>query len=74
MKCRASLCLSSSEIARAKEMGNTVEVGTKDGTNSWHCDVNCESVGKALEFLHTVVDLRGYSDAELEDYYIREQR
>ena len=73
MECLVELCLSSSEIARAKAMGNTVEVGEKDDTNSWNTTIYCESVSKALSFLHTVVDLRGYSDAELEDYYIRVQ-
>ena len=74
MECRATLCLTSSEISRARSFGGEVKVDEQQEVNSWICDVNFESVTKALSFLRTIRDLQGYNDGELEEGYIRKVR
>ena len=71
MECIIKLCLTSSEITRARSFGIEVEVGSQDDTNSWNITGTCSSVTKALNFLRTIRDLRDYSNEELEEYYIR---
>jgi len=74
MSYRAKLSLTISECHRAEEMGCEVVKGTSsdyehgllEGTKVMH-----NSVTHLIKFLKSISDLRGYSDEELEESYIR---
>jgi len=75
MECRINLCLNSNEISRARSFDfDEVQVRTQDDVNSWDCEIISSSVTKGIKFLNTISDLRGMSDEELEESYIREVR
>jgi hypothetical protein len=69
---KARLTLTSSEISRARNRGLEVEVGDNEEVNLWHCQVFGSSTRVLVDFLKTISDLNGYSEEELEDYYIKE--
>ena len=68
----AKLILTSNEIKRARNYGIDVEIGMEEDDNFFHCKLRHESFVKILSFLKTIIDLKGYSDEELEEYYIRQ--
>jgi len=72
MKCKIKLCLTGSEISRARDYGIEVEVGTQEDTNYWRIVGICKSVYTALSFLRTIHDLQDTSDEDLEELYIGE--
>ena len=75
MECRLNLCLTSSEISRARSFDfDDVQVGAQDDVNSWNCEITSSSVTKGIKFLKTISDLRGLSDEELEESYIGKVR